>query len=55
MIQRKEENQIEMKAVYEELERYVIKIMRESDNANPQEIATLPELIKILEKHYTES
>lgn len=52
---RKEENQTEMKAVYEELEKYVIKIMRESDNANPQEIATLPELIKILEKHYTES
>lgn len=55
MIQRKEENPINMQEVYEELKKYVIKIMRESNNANPQEIATLPELIKILEKHYTES
>ena len=44
-----------MQEVYEELKKYVIKIMRESDSANPQEIAMLPELIEILEKYYIES
>lgn len=44
-----------MEDVYKEIKEYVLKVMRESDKANPQEIATLPELIRILANHYKES
>lgn len=44
-----------MDEVIESLKEYVLKVMRDSHNANPQEIAILPELIRILGNHYKES
>lgn len=43
-----------MEEVMESLKEYVLKVMRESHNANPQEIAILPELIRILDSNYKE-
>ena len=40
-----------MKEVYEALKEYVLKIMVERNEAHPQEIAILPELIRILDAH----
>ena len=37
-----------MEEVREKLKEYVLKIMKKSSEAHPQEIATLPELIKSL-------
>lgn len=34
---------------------YALKVMRDSKNANPQEIATIPWLIKTLSEYYKES
>lgn len=44
-----------MDEVITSLKEYVLKVMRESHNANPQEIATLPWLLKTLSEYYKES
>ena len=44
-----------MDEVITSLKEYVLKVMRDSHNANPQEIAILPMLLRILNKHYKES
>lgn len=41
-----------MEAVFENMQAYVLRMMGDSYNAGPQEIAILPKLVEILEQHY---